>query len=126
MCTTVVGGSIHRAATRISTASNQRSATPRRNHRTKDRREPFRSGVLESVAGFSVTLQNNRLKRISRSAHLSPFWLLPAAPRYRGTRRVSYEFRVRGAAFLVEMWNWARRLLVLYSACAPVYSLRET
>jgi hypothetical protein len=57
----VVDGSIHRAATRISTATDQRSATPMRNHRTKDRREPFRCGVFRGVSGFSVTLQNNRL-----------------------------------------------------------------
>ncbi len=61
MCTTVVGGSIHRAATRISTAIDQRSATPMRNHRTKDRRVPFRCGLFGGVSGFSVTLQNNRL-----------------------------------------------------------------
>src|SRR5579864_100722 len=60
MCTAVVGGSIQRAATRISTASDQRNATPMRNHRTKDRSEPFRGGVLVCVSGFSLTLQNNR------------------------------------------------------------------
>jgi hypothetical protein len=32
-----------------------------RNHRTKERKEPFRCGVFGSVSGFSVTLQNNRL-----------------------------------------------------------------
>ena len=31
-----------------------------RNHRTRDRRGPFRSGVLGCVSGFSVTFQNNR------------------------------------------------------------------
>jgi len=31
-----------------------------RNHRTKDRRGPFRNGVLSCVSGFSVTFQNNR------------------------------------------------------------------
>src|ERR1700746_3777178 len=60
MCTAVVGGSIHRAATRGSTASDQRSATPIRNHPSKRRREPFRPGALVLVSGFSVTLQNNR------------------------------------------------------------------
>jgi hypothetical protein len=44
-----------------STASDQRSATPTTHHRTKDRRKPFRSGVLGCVYGFSVTFQNNRL-----------------------------------------------------------------
>src|SRR5580700_11279150 len=61
MCTAVIGGSIHRAATRISTASDQRSAAPMKNHRTKDRRKPFRGGVSGSMSGFSVTLQNSRL-----------------------------------------------------------------
>src|SRR5580700_9555168 len=79
MCTAVVGGSIHRAATRISTASDQRSATPMRNHRTKDRRELLRGGVGGvggGVARFSVTLQNNRLgwiaiarKALTRTSH---------------------------------------------------------
>jgi hypothetical protein len=32
-----------------------------RNHRTKDRREPFRCGGFGGVARFSVTLQNNLL-----------------------------------------------------------------
>jgi hypothetical protein len=32
-----------------------------RNHRTKDRRLPFRCGVFGGVSEFSVTLQNNRL-----------------------------------------------------------------
>src|SRR5277367_3222612 len=69
MCTAVVGGSIHRAATSISTASDQRTATPMRNHRTKDRSEPLRRGVFGwvfgGVSGVSVTLQNNRLARIA-------------------------------------------------------------
>src|ERR1700752_3740200 len=60
MCTAVVGGSIQRAATRISTAIDQRSATPMRKHRTKDRRE-LRSGVLGCVSEFPATFQNNRL-----------------------------------------------------------------
>ena len=61
MCTAVVGGLIHRAATRTSAARDQRSAAPMRNHRTRDRRELFRSGVLSCASGFSVTYQNNRL-----------------------------------------------------------------
>src|SRR5208282_4299235 len=76
MCTTVVGGSIHRAATRINTASDQRSATPTRNHRTKDRRAPVRRGVLGCVSGFSVTLQNNRLGWID----IVPGKFVPAQP----------------------------------------------
>jgi len=68
MCTAVVGGSIHRTATSISTASDQRSATPMRNHLMKDRRKLLRGGVSGMtsgasgvVSGFSVTLQNSRL-----------------------------------------------------------------
>jgi hypothetical protein len=82
MCTAVVGGSIHRAATRVSAASDQRSTTPTRNHRMNNRRENFRCGAwdsessaglpstcagrssacsFEGVSGFSVTPQNNRL-----------------------------------------------------------------
>jgi hypothetical protein len=37
-----------------------------RKHRTKDRREPFRSWVFGCVSGFSVTFQNNRLGRIDK------------------------------------------------------------
>src|SRR5215472_12118751 len=61
MCTAVVGGSIHRAATRITTASDQRSASPMRNRRSKNRTEPFLGGVLGCTSGFSLTFQNNRL-----------------------------------------------------------------
>jgi hypothetical protein len=69
MCTAVDGGSIHRAATRISAASDQRSTTPMPSHRTRDRRtedrrtkgrrKPLRTRVSGSVSGFSVTLQDN-------------------------------------------------------------------
>jgi hypothetical protein len=31
-----------------------------RNHRTKDRRKPFRTGISGDATGFSVTFQNNR------------------------------------------------------------------
>src|ERR1700676_1362046 len=61
MCTAVVGGSIHRAATRISAASDQRSTTPMTSHRIKDRRKPVRSGVLVCVFGIAVTFQNDSL-----------------------------------------------------------------
>ena len=61
MCTAVVGGSIHRAATRISAASDQTSTTPITSHRTKDRRKPLRNGVLGCVSRFSVTFQNTSL-----------------------------------------------------------------
>src|SRR5580693_46105 len=61
MCTAVVGGSIHRAATRISAASDQRSTTPMTSHRIKDRRKPVPSGVLVCVFGIAVTFRNNSL-----------------------------------------------------------------
>src|ERR1700758_1249848 len=59
MCTVVDGGSIHRAARRISAASDQTSTTPMTSHRTKYREKPLRRGVLGDVSGFSVTFQNN-------------------------------------------------------------------
>src|ERR1700738_697963 len=68
MCTAVDGGSIHRAARRISAASDQTSTTPITSHRTKDRRKPLRSGVLGGVSGFSVTLQNTSLGSVA--AHM--------------------------------------------------------
>lgn len=60
MCTAVVGGSIQRAATRISTANAHRSASPMRTHRTKNRREGLRGGGVGCASEFSGTLQNNR------------------------------------------------------------------
>src|ERR1700682_1757893 len=68
MCTAVDGGSIHRAARRISAASDQTSTTPITSHRTKDRRKPLRSGVLGGVSGFSVTLQNTSLGSVAAHA----------------------------------------------------------
>jgi len=59
MCTAVVGGSIHRAATRMSAASDQSSTTPMTTHRMKERRNPVRSGILVCVSGVAVTVQNN-------------------------------------------------------------------
>jgi hypothetical protein len=92
MCTAVVGGSIQRAATRISTASDQRNATPMSSHRTTDRSEPLRSGV-GCVSGFSATFQNNRLDRIdlvpdelhyriTSSSTDALYATLPRMPRY--------------------------------------------
>src|SRR5579872_2000665 len=57
MCTAVDGGSIHRAAIRISEASDQISTAPITSHRTKHHRKPLRR-VLGCVSGFSVTFQN--------------------------------------------------------------------
>jgi hypothetical protein len=84
MCTVVDGGSIHRAARRISAASDQTSATPMASHRTKDRREPLRGGVLGGgVSGFSVTFQNNSL-----GGSLLILRTKPAPTHRRGTRGV--------------------------------------
>src|ERR1035437_6117356 len=59
MCTAVVGGSIHRAATRVRAQSDQRNTTPPTSHRTKDRRKLFPSGVSVCVFGIAVTFQND-------------------------------------------------------------------
>src|SRR5258706_4731106 len=84
MCTAVVGGSIHRAPTRISAASGQRSTTTMTSHRLKDRRKLFRSGVLVCVFGVAVTFQNNSLGHglpLPELAHsqANPCYLLPRA-----------------------------------------------
>src|SRR5262249_25015575 len=59
MCTAVVGGSIHLAATRISTAKNQRNANPMTTRRITDLRETFQSRGFEFVRRFATTFQNN-------------------------------------------------------------------
>ena len=61
MCKAVVGGSIHRAATRVSAASDQRSTTARPSHRIEERRKLFHRGGLGGVNGLVVTFQNNSL-----------------------------------------------------------------
>src|SRR5580692_6193357 len=67
MCTAVVGGSIHRADTRISAANDQRSTTPMTNHRTKDRRRPDSSRVLMYVFSIAVAFRNNSLSLLVAS-----------------------------------------------------------
>src|ERR1700722_20742305 len=64
MCTAVVGGSIHRAARRISAASDQRSTTPMTSHRIKDRTKGFPRRVLMRVCSVAVTFPNNNLNRV--------------------------------------------------------------
>src|ERR1700731_2268961 len=59
MCTAVVGGSIQRAATSISAASDQRSTMPTMRNRIRDRRNPMRGRDLGGASGISVTYQNN-------------------------------------------------------------------
>src|SRR6202021_3117479 len=79
MGTAVVDGSIQRAATSISAASDQSSTTPMISQRINDRRNPVRTGVcvivfvaagvapvgaalagfVMSVSGMAVTSQNN-------------------------------------------------------------------
>src|ERR1700730_8493047 len=74
MCTAVVGGSIHRAAARISAANNQRSATPMTSHRRKSRKKPFRGAVVISVFGIAVTWYSRDMdKRAGESS--SGSWL---------------------------------------------------
>src|ERR1700679_3330579 len=59
MWTAVVGGSIHRAAARISAASVQSSARAITSHRMKDRRKLFRRGFFLLGFGVAVTFQNS-------------------------------------------------------------------
>src|SRR5258706_7052082 len=66
MWTAVVGGSIHRAATKISEASDERSSAWMRSHRMKDLIKDWgtrdRSGGLVGGFGVAVTFQNNPRK----------------------------------------------------------------
>src|SRR5579862_3764780 len=64
MCTAVVGGSIHRAARRITAASDQRSTTPMTSHRIKDRTKGFPRRVLMRVFSVAVTFTNNNLNQV--------------------------------------------------------------
>src|ERR1700751_3218213 len=64
MCTAVVGGSIHRAARRISAASDQRSTTPMTSHRIKDRTKGFPRRVLMGVFSVAGTFTHNNLNRV--------------------------------------------------------------
>src|SRR6202035_3269773 len=64
MCTAVVGGSIHRAARRISAASDQRSTTPMTSHRIRDRTKGFPSRGLMCVLSGAVTFPNDSLNRV--------------------------------------------------------------
>src|ERR1700758_4467696 len=59
MCTAVVGGSIHRAAKRISAASDQRRTNPMTSHRIKERTEVLPSRFLMCVFSVVVTFRNN-------------------------------------------------------------------
>src|SRR5580704_5088543 len=103
MCTAVVGGSIQRAATSISAASNQSTTAPMSSQRIDDRRNPARTGglasvfgmfgvvvfgIVGSVSGMAVTLQNNILRRVAAAGRscaptqgargeLGPLWRLP-------------------------------------------------
>src|SRR5271155_4054478 len=85
MCTAVVGGSIQRAAARISAPSDQSSTSPMSSQRINDRRSSVRDAPLVSVdavpgvafsgyamlevafsvSGIAVTLQNNILRRLA-------------------------------------------------------------
>src|SRR5258708_24530147 len=67
MCTAVVGGSIHRAATSVSAATDQSPTNPMTTHRINVRRKRGLSGGLASgfgtvsgiVSGVGITVQNN-------------------------------------------------------------------
>src|SRR5215469_2514949 len=59
MCTAVVGGSIQRAATRISTVSDHSSSSPMTSQLATDRRKLVRGRILASGIGAEVTVQNN-------------------------------------------------------------------
>src|SRR5258707_4612306 len=96
MCTAVVGGSIHRAATRISAASDQRSTTPMTSQRINHRRKLLRSGVLVCGSAIAVTFQNNSLG--------CRLWMISCA-------------RTESAAFLLR--SLGTKLLVSESAWTP-------
>jgi hypothetical protein len=57
MCTAVVGGSIHRAATRINAAGDQRSTSPMTSHPIYDRRKRIPSVAFVCGFGVAVTVQ---------------------------------------------------------------------
>jgi hypothetical protein len=59
MCTAVVGGFTHLAATSNNAASSQQLPTLIAIHSTTDRRETFRRAVLSCGFAFGVTSQNN-------------------------------------------------------------------
>src|SRR5271168_3957323 len=88
MCTAVVGGSIQRAATSISTANNQTSPTPMRKHRKMNRTETAGRGVAGGASGFSVTPQNNRLRSIDIAPDASVHPKNPARTRNIPGKRV--------------------------------------
>jgi hypothetical protein len=124
MCTTVVGGSIHRAATSISAASNQISATPITTHRTNARSNRFQSDVLVSVFGPVVTFQNNRLARVAadgrslRDGVKGQVFVAGAACPYSLPHPIHkfFEVNLRGASrvtFLTihKLWNSGSRLI---------------
>lgn len=54
MCTAVVGGLIHRAATSMSAAIDQRTAAAKRSHRAQDRSKLFREGTSRTPGGASA------------------------------------------------------------------------
>src|ERR1035438_8571081 len=58
MCTAVVGGSTHRAATRVSAAANHSSPAVSTSHRTTDRSTLLRRGVLNLVSCLRITSQD--------------------------------------------------------------------
>src|SRR6516225_4860335 len=73
MCTAVVGGSIHRAATRITAAADQSANAASRSHRTNHRMKPLGGGVLARASGVSATVQNNLLRRVDLASSYDRF-----------------------------------------------------
>ena len=74
MYTAVVGGSIHRTATSMSTASDQRSPTPMRNHRIKI------GGSLSEAESWGECLDFQSHFRIYRLGRID---IAPDESRYR-------------------------------------------
>src|SRR5580765_8630468 len=71
MCTAVVGGSIHRAASRINAASSQASTAAMTSHRKQERRSPVRSEVLICEFGIVIRFGNNSPERVGDAVELS-------------------------------------------------------
>src|ERR1039457_559652 len=93
MCTAVVGGSAHRAATRVSAAANHSSPAVSTSHRTTDRSGRFRRGVLNVVTCLRITLQDTVRKFGPRLS--APNWVdaqFAFALKARGLTRAGAQF----------------------------------
>src|SRR5580698_5215568 len=106
MCTAAVGGSIHRAARRVTAASDQASTTPMTSNCTKDRRKPLRSGTLGRISGFWV-----RPNQLVRKGGLEPPWVSPPDPKS-GASANSATFALRASTWFYGLY---RRLGAIHS-----------